>query len=250
MKLPLYFISDCHIGMEIDSHEIERRKKLFSVFEQIKQSGGTLIIGGDFFDFWFHFRNYNPLCYEDVINELIDLKSNNIDIHYIAGNHDYWDFGFMESKFATKFYKEDLLMQIEGSNRDMQNILITHGDGLLKDDRGYRFMKKIIRSKIFITLFKMLGSHLGHKIAQRISNTSRHYNHFDSNADQIKKEMYDFAERKWEEKFNVVLIGHYHQKGIIEKESKKLIFLGDWLRHFLVTKFDGKKWSQFSWNEG
>ena len=36
---------------------------------------------------------------------------------------------------------------------------------------------------------------------------------------------------------------------IIKKESKSLIFLGDWLKHYTITKFDGEEWSQFSWNE-
>jgi len=55
MKLPLYFISDSHMGMEINESEIKRRNKLFQLFNQIKSSGGTLIIGGDFFDCWFVF---------------------------------------------------------------------------------------------------------------------------------------------------------------------------------------------------
>ena len=61
--------------------------------------------------------------------------------------------------------------------------------------------------------------------------------------------MLEFAKRKWKKKYDTVLIGHYHQKGIIEHENKRLIFLGDWLKHFLVTKFDGERWSQFAWNE-
>ena len=63
MKLPLYFISDCHIGMKLDDNEQKRREKLFHVFGKIKKSGGTLIIGGDFFDFWFEFRKKKLLPY-------------------------------------------------------------------------------------------------------------------------------------------------------------------------------------------
>ena len=74
MKLPLFFISDCHIGMEINQFELERRKKLFSVFDKIKESKGTLLIGGDFFDFWFDFNQKTPKCYADVIEELIKLN--------------------------------------------------------------------------------------------------------------------------------------------------------------------------------
>ena len=244
MKLPLYFISDSHIGMIINQDEINRREKLFAVFEKIKKSGGTLIIGGDFFDFWFHFKNYIPTCYKDVIENLSNLKNSGVDIHYVAGNHDFWDFGFFENCFATKFYEKDLSI-----NNPESKILITHGDGLLENDKGYRLLKKVIRSKTFIFCFKMLGYKIGYKIGKKVSNTSKHYNHFDSNAVQIKQEMLEFAKKKWNQSYDVVLIGHYHQKGIVEDKDKKLIFLGDWLKHFLITKFDGKKWGQFTWNE-
>ena len=52
MKLPLYFISDCHVGITLNDKEKKRREKLFFIFNKIKRTGGTLIIGGDFFDFW------------------------------------------------------------------------------------------------------------------------------------------------------------------------------------------------------
>ena len=91
MKLPLYFISDSHMGMEINDSELKRRNKLFKLFEKIKLSGGTLIIGGDFFDFWFEFGKKTPEIYKDVFKELTALRDAGIDIHYVAGNHDYWN---------------------------------------------------------------------------------------------------------------------------------------------------------------
>ena len=54
MKAPYYIVSDNHFMMNNTQSEIDRREKLFKVFEKIIQKGkGTLIIGGDFFDFWF-----------------------------------------------------------------------------------------------------------------------------------------------------------------------------------------------------
>ena len=38
MKLPLYFISDSHMGMENNDSEIKRRSKIFKLFEKIKLS--------------------------------------------------------------------------------------------------------------------------------------------------------------------------------------------------------------------
>ena len=244
MKLPLYFISDSHMGMEINDSEIQRRQKIFQLFDKIKLSGGTLIIGGDFFDFWFEFGKKTPNIYKDVFKELESLKDNGIDIHYVAGNHDYWNFGYFESTFLKSFYKDDLLIDDFGLK-----ILVTHGDGLLKSDVGYRALKKVLRNRVFIFFFKLLGEKIGYKIGNKVSHASQGYNHFDNNVDEIMNDITEYAEQKWSEGIDIVLVGHYHQKTIIEKDSKMLIFLGDWLKHYAFTKFDGKEWTQFSWNE-
>ena len=244
MKLPLYFISDSHMGMEINDSEIKRRNKLFKLFGKIKLSGGTLIIGGDFFDFWFEFGKKTPEIYKDVFKELAALRDSGVDIHYVAGNHDYWNFGHFESTFLKSFYKDDLLIDDFGLK-----ILVTHGDGLLKSDVGYRALKKVLRNRVFIFFFKLLGEKIGYKIGNKVSHTSQGYNHFDNNVDEIMRDISEYAQQKWDEGVDIVLVGHYHQKEIIEKDSKLLIFLGDWLKHYSITKFDGKEWTQFSWNE-
>ncbi len=244
MKLPLYFISDSHIGMEINDSEIKRRNKLYKLFQKIKSSGGTLIIGGDFFDFWFEFGKNTPNIYEDVFKELESLKDSGIDIHYVAGNHDYWNFGYFESTFLKSFYKKNLLIDDFGLK-----IEVTHGDGLLKSDVGYRALKKVIRNKIFIFFFKLFGEKIGYKIGNKVSHASQGYNHFDNNVDEIIHDITEYAEQKWSKGVDVILVGHYHQKEIIKKDTKLLIFLGDWLKHYSFTKFDGKEWTQFSWNE-
>ena len=46
--------------MDIDNSEKKRRDKLFHVFDKIKTTGGTLVIGGDFFDFWFNYQYVVP----------------------------------------------------------------------------------------------------------------------------------------------------------------------------------------------
>ena len=250
MKLPFYFISDCHIGMKLDDDEQKRRQKLFHIFEKIKKSGGTLIIGGDFFDFWFEFRKKTPAIYKNVFDELNKLRDSGVKIHYIAGNHDYWDFGYFESTFVDSFYKGDLSIDSVNSK-----ILITHGDGLLKSDRGYRALKKVLRNKIFIFFYKLLGEKIGYKIGKKASAYYPHYyqqqnsSSFYQNNEEIKCDVLGFAHQMWNEGYDVILVGHYHEKEIIKKGTKLLIFLGDWMKHYSITKFDGEKWAQFSWNE-
>ena len=243
MNGPIFIVSDNHFSMNNSSNEDLRRKKLFDVFKKIKKyKNSTLIIGGDFFDYWFEYTNVIPSGYESILQELKDLKNNGHQIHYILGNHDFWDFGYLNREIGIITHKNDLKF-----NYNNQKIIITHGDGLLKNDYGYRMLKKIIRHPAFIKFFKVFPPKLTCKLAEKISKSSSHYNHHDNNVKTIKKDMLEFSENMWGKGYDTVLIGHYHQTGIIEKNKNKMIFLGDWLSKFTVTMIDKKKYWQGDW---
>ena len=242
LQLPIYFVSDNHFAMHINEDEILRRQKLFSLLKRIKSSGGTLIIGGDFFDFLFDYKYVVPKSYNDILFHLEELYKSGISIHYILGNHDYWDFGSFTEKFGAIVHHGDLEFDIKG-----QKILVTHGDGLLKNDIAYRFMKKIIRTRLAIFLFKQFHPDWGCALAKMVSKTSSNYHHHDDKSIQIRSEMKNYACTKWEKGYDTILIGHYHQTGIELKDDKRLIFMGDWLKHFTVTLLDDKGWHQEKW---
>ncbi len=245
MNGPYYIVSDNHFMMMHNSSEEERRNRLFQVFDKIKSKGqGTLIIGGDFFDFWFETNNAVPKGYENIIEALENLSKAGIDIHYVAGNHDYWDFGYLTKNTNLNFHRDDLIFDYND-----KKILVTHGDGLLKNDYGYRFMKKIIRHKIFIEFFKIFPESLSFKFANKMSKSSSEYNHNDKYIDTIKKDLLTFSKIKWNEGYDIILVGHYHQQEIIKHKNKKLIFLGDWLQKFTVTKIDQNDIWQGNWED-
>ena len=241
---PVYFISDNHFTPNLDPHEKERRNRLCHVYEKIKSTGGTLVIGGDFFDFWFNYKNMIPAGYVDLMEQLDGLNQMDIAIHFVLGNHDYWDFGYFQKKFNATVYAENLEFK-----NDTSHIQVCHGDGLLKNDYGYRLMKKVIRSQLCIFLFHNFPADWGYLLAQKISKTSEVYHHHDFKSKSIRNEMIEYARTQWEMGFKAVLLGHYHQTGIIEENGNFLIFMGDWLRHFTVTRLNTDGWWQRSWNE-
>ena len=74
LNKPVYFVSDNHFQLKINSDEKERRNRLYKVFSKIKTTGGTLVIGGDFFDFWFYYPHMVPPEYADLMEELCSLN--------------------------------------------------------------------------------------------------------------------------------------------------------------------------------
>ena len=243
MNGPIFIISDNHFSMNNNHAENDRRNKLFKVFTKIKNfKNSTLIVGGDFFDYWFEYKHVIPSGYDNLIDSFQDLTKAGTTIHYILGNHDYWDFGYLNRTANIITHKNDFEF-----NYSNQKILITHGDGLLKNDHGYRLLKKVIRHPLFIQAFKLLPPNFTCKLAKRISKSSSDYNHHDKYVDMIKKDIKEYSEKKWKLGYDSILVGHYHQTGIYENENKKMIFLGDWLSKFTVTMINEKKYWQGDW---
>lgn len=244
MNTPVYFISDNHFQFTDFYNEDFRRDLLFNLFSKIKNTGGSLVIGGDFLDFWFDYGKTQIPGYESIFDALEDLNSNGIKIHYVLGNHDFWDFGYFCTKFGATVYHENLEFCIEN-----ERILVTHGDGLLKSDYGYRLMKKIIRHPISIFLFSLLRSKIGCKLASKVSKTSRHFNSGYEENKAVIKDINEFANSQFKNKINTVLVGHYHKTGINEIQNNRLIWMGDWINFFSVTIRDDSGWKQFNWED-
>jgi len=244
MNTPVYFISDNHFQFSDYYNEEYRRQLIFRLFEKIKETKGTLVIGGDFLDFWYDYGKTQIPGYESIFDALKNLNSTGVEIHYVLGNHDFWDFGYFCNKFGARVYSENLEFNI-----DNEKILVTHGDGLLKSDYGYRLMKKIIRHPISIFLFGLLRSKIGCKLASKVSKTSRHFNDGYQDDSAVVNDITEFAYSKFREKVNTVLVGHYHRTGIDEYQQNRLIWMGDWIKYFSVTIRDEKGWRQLNWED-
>ena len=98
-------------------------------------------------------------------------------------------------------------------------------------------------------MFKYYPRGWGCALAKKISKTSEDYHHHDRKAGEIRDELIEYAHSQWQLGITTVLLGHYHQTGIINEEGNHVIFMGDWLRHFTVTRLDQNGWWQGNWEE-
>ena len=102
---------------------------------------------------------------------------------------------------------------------------------------------------MFIKIYNLFNPNFTTKLANKISNTSSKYNHHDNNVEIIKRDVLEFARNKWEENYDTILVGHYHQEGTITENNKSVTFLGDWLTKFTVTVIDDNKLWQGNWKK-
>lgn len=231
----IFFLSDVHLAFIEDETENEKREKLHSFLDHVKKKGDVLIIAGDLFDFWYEWRHVIPKYWFGVIHKLRVLIESSVKVFFITGNHDF-EFGTYLQEEAGIFCFEESIELKFGD----KTFFIAHGDGLAKKDRGYRFMKRIIRNRFSKFLFEtFIHPDLGMKIAKWASGSSRKYVKIDKN--HWSKEYYEFAKIKFDEGYDFVILGHLHTPILNEYNGHIYMNTGDWMKHFSYGYFDGEE---------
>lgn len=237
----IYFISDVHLSLVNGEAESRKREKLLGFLDSITQPRAALYILGDLFDFWFEWHHVIPKYWWNILYKFRQMKEAGMELHFITGNHDFYTGRFLEESVGMTCWDDAAVFEAGG-----KRFYAAHGDGLAAKDKGYRFLKRVIRHPLSIFLFKnLIPADWGMQLAKWTSHTSRELKQIDQVA--WSEEYFRFAEGKFDEGFDVVLLGHVHLPMIREKKGQVYVNCGDWLNHRTYVEFDGrdihlKKW--------
>ena len=224
--------------------EAKREEILFSFFDHVRNSGGTLIINGDLFDFYFEYKDVIPKVYAPLYYQILKLREFGVKVHYILGNHDYWVMDFINDVLFDKVYDDDVKLKI-----GKKTFYITHGDGFLSWDKSYRALKKFIRSRLFIWFYRSLHPRIGYSFANWVSKKGEHYVHTKEYNKKILDEMKVQSKPFFDDGCDYFISGHYHQAKELDMKNGKLLILGDWLSFFSYGKFDGQDLKLHFWKK-
>ena len=230
-KSAIYFISDAHLGHPASA---TTEKKLIAFFKSIAPSAEKLFILGDLFDFWFEYREVIPNQHFSVLQALKNLKDQDTEINYITGNHDFWLGNFLTRQIGIKLIGDQTRLVLQH-----RKILLAHGDGLIRGDYGYRFLKKILRFPLNIHLYRLLHPDLGIPLAKWASGFSRRHNQERSPAlhQSFHKKLTEFAFAQLEKDHDeIAIFAHQHEPCYEERQGKVYINLGDWIDHFTYAR--------------
>jgi len=234
-----YFFSDVHLGMKSREIEKQKERKVISFLEHISADAERVFIVGDLFDCWIEYRKVVPKGYFRLLAKLNQMSESGITLDFLSGNHDFWLNSYLRDEVGLKLHDRDINLELEG-----KKFYITHGDGIAKGDRGYRLIKRILRSKVNQFLYSLVHPDVGVSLAQIASRRSRDYNEEAETAKKdlgYKQALREFAETKIAEGFDYVVTGHIHKPAYEQIGNGFLINLGDWIRNYSYGEFaDGK----------
>ncbi len=235
MQLPIYFFGDNHFSPTPSLSNEQKIKKMEEFILEIENSKGSIFIMGDFFDYYFEYNRNNPNYFERIFSLLEKIKTKGIEVYFIAGNHDFWIGKKFQSVITKSFLSDQILS--EGNKR----IYVTHGDGILSWDKGYRLLKFILRSNIFRFLYSLLPKNIALKVANRISYERKDSHKINNDKlEKIHSELIQYSRTKWDKGCDIVIMGHYHHSFNFSENQKQLIILDDCCdQQFNYAKYDG-----------
>ena len=234
MSKAVFFLSDAHLGAEEENKERLKEEKLISFLDRVKEEGNFLYLVGDLFEFWFEYKNVIPKDHFRVLNKLKQLVDCGIKINYVVGNHDFWLGDFLPREIGIPIFKQPIEVVHQG-----KRIFITHGDGLAKNDLGYRILKSILRNKVNIFLYRQIPPDLSYPLAKFVAGRSRSW--VQKRDTSYLKEYEKFAAEKIKQGFDAVILAHTHVPVLRNLGEGVYLNLGDWFYHFTYGRlYEGK----------
>ncbi|HEX9613956.1 MAG TPA: UDP-2,3-diacylglucosamine diphosphatase [Bacteroidota bacterium] len=239
--LKTYFFSDAHLGIGSSGEDRAKELRIIRFLDFVKQDAEQVVIVGDLFDYWFEYRTVVPKGYVRLLAKLAELTDKGIGVTFVAGNHDFWLGNYFPDELGIQVFI-DPIERIIGGKR----FYIHHGDGLIKDDLGYRILKRILRNKFSIWFYSLIHPDLAGRIARWSSGTSRHYT---GGRKYEEADMVEFAGEKIREGFDFVVMGHHHQSAFKKLGKGVYVNLGDWIRENTYAVFNGSSIALKSWSQ-
>lgn len=234
----IYFISDFHLGAPDYQQSLVREKKIIRFLDSIQHDAAAIFIVGDLFDFWYEYRSVVPKGYVRILGKMANLTDNGIPIHFFVGNHDMWMDGYFEKELNIPVYHEPKSFDFNG-----KSFLIGHGDGLGPGDHGYKFIKKVFRSRFNQWLFGALHPSWGIGLANYFSRKSRASTGQSDAAflGEEKEWLITYCKEILQTRhYDFFVFGHRHLPiDFALGGGSRYINLGDWLRYDSFAVFDG-----------
>lgn len=235
-----YFASDFHLGIPDYEESLEREKRIVRWLAQIKPDCAALFILGDIFDFWFEYDKVVPKGFVRLQAALADFTDEGIPVHVFHGNHDLWQFGYLEQELGVTVYAGPQEMQL-GNHR----FYLAHGDGLGPKQHKFKFILAVYRNKFFQRLFAFFHPSIGIGLANWFSHRSK-LKTFDGNFTFYEENEFLIQHcRSMLQQGNNCrwfVFGHRHLPMIYTLDPQhEYVNLGDWIGFNSYAVYDGNE---------
>jgi UDP-2,3-diacylglucosamine hydrolase len=231
------FIPDAHLRDPADADYRDMASFLDELIGRLG-SADAVVVMGDLFDFWVGFRYVVPYRYLPILERLSVLSKIGVTLHYTEGNHDF---------FMGPFFTEFIGAQVHPGPWELAHsgmrIYVAHGDQVNPRDRGYRFLRWVLRSAPVRLARHLAPPFVLERLARAMSRASRVYT--DTKKDDKETLGRQFAVARFFEGYDAVVLGHFHHPSSwgMELDGRRRAYIntGSWMERRQYVELDGGK---------
>ena len=237
----VYFLSDAHLGSLAIPHGRTQERRLVRFLDSIKEKASAVYLLGDMFDFWNEYRYVVPKGYSRFLGKLSELTDNGVEVHFFAGNHDLWTYGYLEEECGVIVHKAPVTTEIYG-----KVFFLAHGDGLGDPDNKFKILRKLFHNRTCQRLLNFVHPRWGMALGLNWAKHSR-LKRADGKEAPFMGEDKEFLVRfardykRSHPNIDYFLFGHRHiELDLPIDKSTRMLILGDWIWQFTYAVFDGE----------
>lgn len=233
----IYFASDFHLGVPDHATSLEREKRIVRWLDKVAVDASEIYLVGDLFDFWFEFKTVVPKGFVRLLGKLAELSDRGIQLHIFHGNHDLWQFGYLDEELGCKVYAKPITVNLNG-----KQFYIAHGDGLGPGQKWFKFILSIYRNYYFQRLFAFFHPNIGITTANWFSHRSKqqtYTEHPEFLGEDKEHLMLHAKEIQSQTPIDYFIFGHRHLPFDKIMGQSHVINLGDWMEYNTYAVFDG-----------
>ena len=242
-SLPIVVISDVHLGT-YGCHAEELLTYLNSIDVE------TLVINGDFIDFWQFKKSYFPEAHLKLIQKIIKMSTNGTKVYYITGNHDDKLRAFSDISLGKIHLRDKLILRMNN-----QKYWIFHGDVFDASIRISPFLAKmggkgydwLIVINRWINNFRVRIGRPKMSFSQKVKSSVKKAVKFISDFEELACSL------AAKQGFDYVVCGHIHEASIrkVNTSHGQVNYLnsGDWVESLTSLEYNNGAWSIFNFME-
>ena len=237
----VYFLSDAHLGSLAIPHGRTQERRLVRFLDSIKEKASAVYLLGDMFDFWNEYRYVVPKGYSRFLGKLSELTDNGVEVHFFAGNHDLWTYGYLEEECGVIVHKAPVTTEIYG-----KVFFLAHGDGLGDPDNKFKILRKLFHNRTCQRLLNFVHPRWGMALGLNWAKYSR-LKRADGKEVPFMGEDKEFLVRfardykRSHPNIDYFLFGHRHiELDLPIDKITRMLILGDWIWQFTYAVFYGE----------
>jgi UDP-2,3-diacylglucosamine hydrolase len=238
---PFLVVSDLHLGAVPAA--TERRFREF--LDQEAREAAGLLINGDLFEFGMAYRSVVRREQVRVLAKLAELVESGVPVYFVAGNHDYLEWGghVLQEDAGVQVLRDPVVMEIAG-----RRALVTHGDTAGRGATRERIERWLARRRLVVGFLRLLPPDLVDRLQPYMTSTRRQVRRYAAGQGGGPKrrapgiEAWALEALRDDPSLDLVIAGHSHLPALVEVEpGRYYLNAGDWITHdsYLVLPEDG-----------